>query len=108
MKGNGAKPAAPRPVRLLVGDDFKCALMGSLGFSTRLIMEHTDLTPSQVGYRLRLGGIKRTDYRNGTSAVAVNLLRRARVVAVPVVKEQLTQLLSRPPESRVSRRDAQT
>lgn len=87
-------PVAARPVRLLVGEDFKCALMGSLGFSTRLIMEHTSLTPSQVGYRLRLGGIKRSDYRNGTSVVAMNLLRKARVVAVPVVREHLLEIIN--------------
>lgn len=101
MNGNGAKPATPRPVRLLAGDDFKCALMGSLGFSTRLIMEHTSLTPSQVGYRLRLGGIKRADYRNGTSAVALNLLRKARVMAVPVVREQLTEVLNQQSKSKL-------
>lgn len=87
------KPGVARRVRLLVGDDFKCALMGSLGFSTRMIMEHTELSPSQVGYRLRMGGIKRADYRNGTSVVAQNLLRKARVVAMPVVRKQLAELL---------------
>ena len=79
----------PRAVQLLAGDDFRCALMGSLGFSTRHIMEHTGLTPSQVCYRLRLGGIKRSDYRNGSSAVANSMLRKARVIAVPVVEEHL-------------------
>lgn len=106
MNRTGATPAVARPVRLLVGDDFKCALMGSLGFSTRLILEHTALTPSQVGYRLRLGGIKRTDYRNGTSAVAVNLLRKARVVAVPLVREQLAEVISRQAQEKAARNGA--
>ena len=78
---------------MLTGDDFKCALMGSLGFSTRLIMDHTGFTPGQVGYRLRLGGIKRTDYRNGTSAMAVSMLQKARVMAVPLVRDQLQQMI---------------
>ncbi|XHR28030.1 MAG: hypothetical protein ACFUZC_19130 [Chthoniobacteraceae bacterium] len=83
----------PRKVELLKGDDFKCALLGSLGFSTKLIMEHTDLTPGQVGYRLRKGGIRRLDYRNGESAVASAMLQKARVLAVPVVKEHLRGML---------------
>ena len=85
----------PRTVQLLAGDDFRCALMGSLGFSTRLIMEHTGLTPSQVGYRLRLGGIKRSDYRNGSSEIATTMLRKARVIAMPAVKEHLREVLAR-------------
>ena len=83
----------PRKVELLKGDDFKCALLGSLGFSTKLIMQHTDLTPGQVGYRLRKGNIRRTDYRNGESAVASALLNKARVIALPTVKEHLRNVL---------------
>jgi hypothetical protein len=88
-----ATKTSPRKVELLKGDDFKCALLGSLGFSTKLIMEHTDLTPAQVGYRLRKGGIRRMDYRNGESAVASALLHKARVIAVPTVKEHLRNVL---------------
>ena len=84
----------PRAVQLLAGDDFRCALMGSLGFSTRHIIEHTGLTPSQVCYRLRLGGIKRSDYRNGNSAVASSMLRKARVIAVPVVEDHLREFIA--------------
>ena len=83
----------PRKVELLKGDDFKCALLGSLGFSTKLIMEHTELSPSQVGYRLRKGGIRRMDYRNGESALASTMLQKARVVAMPVVKEHLRNVI---------------
>lgn len=86
--------AAPRAVNLLHGDDFKCALLGSLGFSTRLIMQHTGLTPSQIGYRLRKGDIRRSDYRNGESSVAENLLQRARTVAVPALKQHLRNVIS--------------
>jgi len=83
----------PRKVELLKGDDFKCALLGSLGFSTKLIMEHTELSPGQVGYRLRKGGIRRMDYRNGESALATTMLQKARVVAIPVVKEHLRNVM---------------
>ena len=83
----------PRSVHLLAGEDFQCALMGSLGFSTRLITEQTGLTISQVGYRLRIGGIKRMDYRNGTSPVALSMLRKAAPIAVSEVQEHLRQVL---------------
>lgn len=86
--------ATPRRVNLLNGSDFKCALLGSLGFSTRLIMTHTDLTPSQIAYRLRKGEIRRSDYRNGDSAIANNMLQRARVVAVPALKEHLRTVIA--------------
>lgn len=89
-----ARTATPRRVNLLNGSDFKCALLGSLGFSTRLIMTHTDLTPSQIAYRLRKGEIRRSDYRNGDSAIAHNLLQRARVVAVPALKEHLRTVIA--------------
>ena len=88
-----AQQTVPRKVELLKGDDFKCALLGSLGFSTKLIMEHTELSPSQVGYRLRKGGIRRMDYRNGESALAATMLQKARVVAIPVVKEHLRNVM---------------
>ena len=82
----------PRRVNLLAGDDFKCAIMGSLGFSTNLIMRHTELTTSQVGYRLRKAEIRRTDYRNGDSAVAESMLQKARVIAIPAVKAHLKEI----------------
>jgi len=91
---HGRAVTIPRTVNLLHGDDFKCALLGSLGFSTRLIMHHTGFTPSQIGYRLRKGDIRRSDYRNGESSVAENLLQRARTVAVPALKQHLRTVIS--------------
>jgi hypothetical protein len=79
----------PLRVNLYLGVDFKCVLLGGLGFSTKLIMEHTDLRPSQIAYRLRKGDIRRSDYRNGESSVAENLLQRAQTVAVPAIKQHL-------------------
>lgn len=92
---NGERQSVPaRRVNLLTGDDFKCAMMGSLGFSTNLIMRHTELTPSQVGYRLRKAEIRRADYRNGESAVAESMLQRARVIAIPAVKAHLKEVMA--------------
>jgi len=86
-------PVVARRVNLIEGEDFRCALLGSLGFSTRCIMEHTDLTPSQIGYRLRMGGIRRIDYRNGESPVATALMKKARTIAIPAVEKHLHQVL---------------
>jgi len=88
-----AVPTVARRVNLIEGEDFRCALLGSLGFSTRCIMKHTDLTPSQIGYRLRMGGIRRADYRNGESPVATALMKRARTVAIPAVEKHLHQVM---------------
>jgi len=42
-------------------------MLASLGFSARLIESRTGLSNGQVAYRLRMGAIKRQDYRNGDS-----------------------------------------
>ena len=84
----------PQKVDMLTGFDFRCALLGSLGFSTRLITEHTGLTPGQVAYRLRLGGVRRADYRNGTSGTAAAIMRRASEMATPVVQARLREILA--------------
>lgn len=55
--------------------DFKCALLGAMGFSTQFIEEKTGLRPSQIVYRLNKAGVKRTDYRNGKGKVARLVLR---------------------------------
>ena len=47
MEPEPRRRAAPRPVNLLQGEDFRCALYGSLGFSTHFIMRHTKLTPAR-------------------------------------------------------------
>ena len=92
---NGVRQAVPaRRVNLLADDDFKCAIMGSLGFSTNLIMRHTEFTPWQVGYRLRKAEIRRSDYRNGESAVAESMLQNARVIAIPDVKAHLMEVMA--------------
>lgn len=59
--------------------DFQCALMAEFGMSTKAIVEHTQLTPSQVCYRTRNKfQIRRADYRNGMSLGARTVLRYGR------------------------------
>jgi hypothetical protein len=68
-------------------EDHTCILLASLGFSTRYICERTDLSPSQVTYRLRKAGLttenhaSRLDFRNGTSPMAAVVLGQVREVA---------------------------
>lgn len=57
-------------------DELQCAILGALGFSTKMIMEQTGLTHCQVTYRLGKGRIKRADYRNGESAIAQRVMER--------------------------------
>jgi hypothetical protein len=92
--GPKVKPRAkPRRVNLLEGEDFRCALYGSLGFSTHFIMRHTNFTPSQVAYRLRVGSVRRTAYRNGQSIVAGTLLQHTKTIAIPAVKRHLKEVM---------------
>lgn len=88
------QPYPSRNVDLLHGDDFHCALLGSLGFSTRLIHSRTGLSPGQIAYRLRKGAIKRQDYRNGDSPLADRVLSQARKVAVTEVQSHIRRVLA--------------
>lgn len=65
------KPKAGRQfVNFARADDFKCILLGRLGFSTAYVMSQTGLTFCQVLYRLKKAETKRASYRNGESAEA--------------------------------------
>ena len=82
-----------RRVDLFNGEDFHCALLGSLGFSSRLIAYRTGLTNSQIAYRLRKGQIRRMDYRNGESAFAERVISQTRKVALKELHAHLTHVL---------------
>lgn len=86
-------PLSHRRINLLDGDDFHCALLGSLGFSTRLINSRTGLSTGQIAYRLRKGSIKRQDYRNGDSPLATRILTQSRRVAVGAVQAHIKHVL---------------
>ncbi len=58
-------------------DELRCAMLAGMGFSTKLIVKETGLTPCQVTYRLNKARIKRADYRNGQSHVAQMTIRHA-------------------------------
>jgi hypothetical protein len=80
----------PLRVRFLENDDdFRCAMLGSLGFSTRFIMAETRFSTGQVAYRLRVARIRRADYRNGRSSLSTIVLRHVGATSIPDVVEHL-------------------
>lgn len=54
--------------------NLQVSLMAELGFFTRAISRVTGLSESQVNYRTRLYGIKRSEYRNGSNEAASRIL----------------------------------
>ena len=73
--------------------DFRVALMGSMGMSTKAIMQQTGLSYCQVTYRLTKGAISRADYRNGASPLAQFILGSRSHKANVIVKHHLSNNL---------------
>ncbi len=69
-------------------EELRCAILGGMGFSTKMICEQTGLTPCQVSYRLHKGNIKRKDYRDGHSDVAHRVMN-----TIPQNKKIIRDLL---------------
>lgn len=91
MNENLSTRASARRVHLYGGIDFQCALLGGLGFSTKFIMKRTDLTRSQIGYRLRLAHIRRSDYRNGESSLSSSVLNANSQFIIPQLRAHLSK-----------------
>src|SRR5206468_7940248 len=73
-------------------EDYECALLGALGFSSRYIQSKTGLRNGQITYRLHKAHIRRMDFRNGDSVYAKMVLRNMRSVAEPKLLKVLDQL----------------
>jgi hypothetical protein len=73
-------------------DDYECALLGALGFSSNYIQGKTGLRTGQISYRLRKAHIRRMEFRNGQSIYAKMVLRNMRSVAEPKLLKELYQL----------------
>jgi hypothetical protein len=72
-------PAIPQPVDFGNNDhDLECAILGEAGWHTSAIARETNLTESQVQYRLGRAGVKRKDYRDGRSEMANFMLTQIR------------------------------
>lgn len=72
-------------------DDYECAYMAALGFSTKAIEKKTGLTSGKITYRCKKSSIKRSDYRNGSSIFARIVHRNLR----PTVESELNDYLKR-------------
>jgi ABC-type hemin transport system substrate-binding protein len=57
------------------------------------IAEETGMSPGQVLYRLKQAGVKRKDYRNGSSGMAKIVLRVIRAAGQPQKEESATEKL---------------
>jgi hypothetical protein len=70
-------------------DDFRCLLLGQLGFATDFIASQTRLSPGQVLYRLRKGKTRRADYRSGDSEAAQLVQRMASASLTKRIKDKM-------------------
>jgi len=64
----------PRRIYWTADEDLQCAILASMGFSTKMICDRTGLSPCQVAYRLHKAKIKRAEYRNGESRMAERVM----------------------------------
>lgn len=89
------QPAAPtKPRRVdweLYDEDYECTYLGALGRSNRNIIARTKLSPGKISYRLRKYQIRRLDYRDGTSDIALIVERALR----GPISKQLTEYLKK-------------
>jgi len=72
--------------------DYECAVLGSMGFSTKCIIRHTKLRPGQITYRLKRAAIRRIDYRDGSSETATLVMRSMRTAIDKEVVDHLKQI----------------
>lgn len=84
--------AKPKPVDFVNNAmDLRCAVLGSLGFTTAAIMDRCGYTTSQVTYRLKKATVKRMDYRSGESEMAKFVLSQATVKAANAIRDWASQ-----------------
>jgi hypothetical protein len=72
-------------------EDFECAYLGALGFSTKYIMLRTKLGGGQINYRLKKAHIRRIDYRDGNSDFATMIQRSMRATLTKNLTGYLTK-----------------
>lgn len=70
-------------------DDFRCALMGALGYSAHFIEEETGLSTNQIRYRLGKASIKLRDFRDGRSRVANQVLTASSELVAKQIRKQM-------------------
>jgi hypothetical protein len=70
-------------------NDLFCAFLGEVGWHSRAISERTNLTESQVNYRLKKAEIKRKSYRDGESKTAELVVRNCAGQIMPKLRRTL-------------------
>lgn len=79
-------------------EDIACILGARLGFSVDCIAQRNGLTPAQVRYRMKLFGIKLSDYRNGRTPLAERILAAATADSARLLGEIRKFLPPTPPK----------
>jgi hypothetical protein len=87
----------PRRVSWADPKDLKVVVLGTLGWSGRVIEDRTGLTPGRVQYRLHRAGVKITDFRQmrkGTlgGAMARQVMRQQIENYADTIRERLPSL----------------
>lgn len=72
--------------------DIKCLLLAKAGLSSKAIAGACHLTPAQVTYRCSMAGIKLSDYRNGKSDFARQVMHAADVSSQDYVRDLKVEL----------------
>jgi hypothetical protein len=70
-------------------DDFRCALMGALGYSAQFIEQETGLSDNQIRYRLAKAHIKMRDFRNGNSKMSRRVLTATSEMAATHLRKEV-------------------
>jgi len=74
-------------------NDLRAVILARLGFAVEDIAATTHLTENQVRYRMKLLGIKLSDYRKMRSYIAKRIAAGAD--PYPIVKEQTLKLIDK-------------
>lgn len=62
-------------------EDHECFIQAMLGRSNKCIYGKTGLSNGRISYRLKHWGVKRMEYRDGTSSLAQQVDKVARIIA---------------------------
>lgn len=84
-----------RRINWIDSTTLKACILGKLGFSNKKIIRETNLTQSQLTYRLHRAGIRRIDYRDGTSHTAKVVVSNVTNLIADKTKRENSRLLNK-------------
>lgn len=85
------RKVVPRRIDWNLVEDMQVWLLGAEGRSNRCIQMETGLSKCQVTYRLKAGGIKLSDYRNGMTHLAEQQAAAMRPVTESYFREMVAR-----------------